>query len=420
MHAWRFDATSGRAMRASDLVTHETDLLNLMDALTTLERDFSIRRGFNLFEALNITRQEIRHSRFLAYLLDPSETHGLGDKFLRAILLAVIGENADVPVGRLSVALQDLSESVVYCERDHFDITVQIPALNLLFVIENKVDAGEREAQLIDYRTRARERYQEYKFLGCFLTPNGYEGDDDSWFTLSYGDVCGELLRLREQEALAVDVGVAVQHYIELVQRRIMASQDLINACRDIYIKHRAAFELIIEHGQQSTLAAAFERFMESHPGLERSSLRSGSVYFHHREWLQLKGGPQASRETNWTSDFPIRFWIRLEESRLLLFLDVGPLLNPASENSRNALVTEVCKPFNGKPSRGKKFTRVARAEVKLTEDHSVDDVFEAMEQAWKKLGGDKAPGLVVTAIQQWVAAETAPPSTVEIIGAPT
>ncbi|MNK99832.1 hypothetical protein D3C87_1202480 [compost metagenome] len=185
-----------------------------------------------------------------------------------------------------------------------------------------------------------------------------------------------------------------------------MASEDLISACRDIYVKHRAAFELIIEHGQQSTLASAFERFLENHPELEKSGLRSGSVYFHHPDWLSLPGGPRASRETNWTSDFPIRFWIRLDESRLLLFLEVGPLLNPVSENSRNRLVAEVCRPFNGKASRGKKFTRVTRAEIKLGEDHSVDEVFDAMELAWNRLGGGKATRSVLTALEHWIDSE--------------
>lgn len=147
-----------RAVEAGDLTVLEQDFLNLMNILSDFERKFSIRKGFNLFAALNITRQEIRHSRFLAYLLDPNETHGLNDRFLRAILLAVLNENSDARVKRLSVALGDLSDASVYCERDHFDITVQIPALNLLFVIENKVGAAESEFQLETYRKRAAEQ----------------------------------------------------------------------------------------------------------------------------------------------------------------------------------------------------------------------------------------------------------------------
>ena len=45
---------------------------------------------FNIFESLGLVRQEIRHSAFLRWLLDPTETHGLGDYWLRQFLKKVI------------------------------------------------------------------------------------------------------------------------------------------------------------------------------------------------------------------------------------------------------------------------------------------------------------------------------------------
>lgn len=381
----------------------ERDFLSLMTTLEDFEREHSIRKGFNVFEALNITRQEIRHSRFLAYLLNPGETHGLDDKFLRAILRTVLSENQECSVSQLEVALEDLSDASVYCERDHFDISIQIPALNLLFVIENKVGATERESQLEDYGRRAKERYGEYKFLGCFLTPNGYEGADGSWLTLSYGKVCEELVHLLEQETLAQDVSVAIQHYIELVQRRIMATPKLITACRQIYIKHRAAIDLIIEHGQQSVLASAFERFTENHAGIEKSSLRSNMVFFHHQSWLQIPDRPQAMRSSTWTSDFPVRFWFRLEEARLSICVVVGPLLSPSSEESWNQLVKVMLERFGGGTHRGKKRARIKLIGIDLNEDSSVDDVASAMEKAWEKLAEGNGSDVVRTAVIDWI-----------------
>ena len=66
----------------------EKELLALLDELRGFERQFGLGSRFNLFEAVNIVRQEIRHSNFLAFLLNPAESHGLGDKFLRALLMA--------------------------------------------------------------------------------------------------------------------------------------------------------------------------------------------------------------------------------------------------------------------------------------------------------------------------------------------
>jgi len=386
-----------------DLIQVEQDLLDLMTALTQLEREHRIRKGFNLFEALNITRQEIRHSRFLAYLLDPNETHGLGDQFLRAILRTTLGDDSECPVSRLDVELKDLSDAGVYCERDHFDITVQIPELELLFVIENKVGAAESEAQLETYRKRAQERYGEYRFLGCFLTPDGYEGTDENWFTLSYGAVCEVLTRILGQETLADDVTIAINHYIELVQRRIMASPELVRACREIYLKHRAAFDLIVEHGQQSALGTAFDQFAAAHPGLAVTTLRSEAVFFHHESWLQLPGRPVADRAAGWTSDFPVRFWFRIEANRLALCLQMGPILSPSAENSWIALFEALAQKFEVKRApRSTRRARVARVNIELQDD-SVQELLDAMNKAWSRLANGKASESVRSALQEWI-----------------
>jgi hypothetical protein len=40
----------------------------------------------NIFEILNVENYEIRHSKVLAWLLDPTENHELGDAFLHEII----------------------------------------------------------------------------------------------------------------------------------------------------------------------------------------------------------------------------------------------------------------------------------------------------------------------------------------------
>jgi hypothetical protein len=45
---------------------------------------------FNIFDALGITRAEIRHSNFLVFILDPAESHGQGQLFLNALLMDLL------------------------------------------------------------------------------------------------------------------------------------------------------------------------------------------------------------------------------------------------------------------------------------------------------------------------------------------
>ena len=49
----------------------------------------SLLKRFNLFEAMGVIRQELRHSDLLACLLDSSQSHGLGTIFLTELLQAV-------------------------------------------------------------------------------------------------------------------------------------------------------------------------------------------------------------------------------------------------------------------------------------------------------------------------------------------
>ena len=51
-----------------------------------LEHLESLLDQFNIFEAVGMVRQEIRHSNFLAFLLNPSASHRLGDIFLKTFL----------------------------------------------------------------------------------------------------------------------------------------------------------------------------------------------------------------------------------------------------------------------------------------------------------------------------------------------
>lgn len=49
--------------------------------------DLETRIGrFNIFDALRATRDELKHSNFLAWLLDPAESHGQGPLFLKVVL----------------------------------------------------------------------------------------------------------------------------------------------------------------------------------------------------------------------------------------------------------------------------------------------------------------------------------------------
>jgi len=64
-------------------------LLNRLSESSELRQLEHLLRRFNLFEALGVVRRELRHSDFLAFLLDPQQNHELGDTFTRRFIQSV-------------------------------------------------------------------------------------------------------------------------------------------------------------------------------------------------------------------------------------------------------------------------------------------------------------------------------------------
>ncbi|MES2321870.1 MAG: PD-(D/E)XK nuclease family protein [Pseudomonadota bacterium] len=354
----------------------EKELLALVEELGSFERKFRLAKRFNIFDAVKMSTQEIRHSSFLAFLLNPEEAHGLGDKFLRAILLSTTSTCIDPTVSRLAIAVSDCSNALVYCERDRIDITVQIPELKLIFAIENKIRATEGIDQLQRYRETAERRYPDHKFVGCFLTPDGYEGADSQWGSLSYGVIVCELRRLLAEEPVATEIALIINHYIELVERKVMVSDELIAACRTIYARHRAALDLITQHGDVPVLAEAFNLFQAENPKLEAATRNAGRIDFVHSSWLDIAGF-QIADPARWQFSCPVKFMFELKATKLAIVLEVGPVL-PHIEFQRRKFAIDL----GGRPV-SDVYTRVETRTHALKDSSSVAGIKAAMCELW-------------------------------------
>jgi hypothetical protein len=394
-------ATSAGAAADQDLIDNEPALLAMLGDLKKLQAEFKLRNDFNLFDAVGIQRQEIRHSRFLAYLLDPRNPHGLGSEFLRAVLAQAVSTNRPPSVSALRVETADLDLSTVYCERDHFDVSVEIPSLKLLFVIENKIDALESQNQLNDYRDLALKKYKDFSFIGVFLTVTGYQGDDTTWSAIGYGTIVAALKRAYEYASLPSDADMAIRHYIALVERNIVASQPLIDACKALYKQHRTAIDLVVTHGQQSALKEAFQRFADDKP-IKTASVRSTTVYFFFNSWC-YEGHPNAITGA-WPSTLPVLLWFQLDADRFFLRLEVGPFEGTDGGSSRATLVESLRKSFgvkgSAKSASTATFTRILKWEEKLTGEPDEDLLVAAMEKLWKKPDKNQE-SIVETALKQ-------------------
>ncbi len=153
---------------------------------------------FNVFQVLRIERREVvTHSRFLASLLDPSGTHGQGKLFLRAFLghPDLAGFCAGAEAKTWTVAVEES-----HGEHGRFDMVLRCPEMRLVIVIENKVDAVEREKQCSDYADWIEDVAKPHGWNGLliYLTPDcraaeSMHGRDGEYVRLGYEEVADRL-----------------------------------------------------------------------------------------------------------------------------------------------------------------------------------------------------------------------------------
>lgn len=217
-----------------------------------LELEARIGR-FNIFDALGVVNAEIRHSNFLGWLLDPAESHGAGDLFLKAVLMDMLRQTPEAlrPRGVSPIDLDGASIASVDIRREwrNIDLLIRCESPRLIVAIENKIRSGEHGGQLLKYKKIVREAFPDDPSMFVFLTREGDEPSDDDWTTYSYAELKRVLERVRRtnEGAIGEDVDTFLDHYLHLIGSRLMDDQVIDDLCRKIYKNHRRAIDLIVD-----------------------------------------------------------------------------------------------------------------------------------------------------------------------------
>jgi hypothetical protein len=231
---------------------HTTDL-QALEALVVnnpdLERLEALLEQFNIFEALGMVRQELRHSDFLGFLCSPSAPHSLGDAVIKLLLQRVLiaARGRPLPISLFDLDVWDFERLQVRREWQNIDILLLDSRHSLAVIIENKVDSGEHSGQLQRYWTLVQDRYPGWKIIGLFLTPSGEAPSDGRYFPLGYATVCAVLEELvqRKSSTLGADVRTLIVHYTQMLRRHIVGDSEIALLCQRLYARHKRAFDLI-------------------------------------------------------------------------------------------------------------------------------------------------------------------------------
>jgi hypothetical protein len=213
--------------QATNVRQQVSDLLNgytkSVDAYR--ERQESVAEDFNIFEVMQLTGKEIRHSMALAWLLDRDlqklGTHAQGSLGFRLFL-----DEFGLPIEYAACAYFVRRE--VASDESIVDVEVACRGKFIIHV-ENKIWSSEgtdqTDREWRDLQRRARDlELSELQIHALFLSPHGAKPVNVNFLPISWGRIVRVLENFAEQ-AKPNDVKLFALHYARTL-RRFIALQD--------------------------------------------------------------------------------------------------------------------------------------------------------------------------------------------------
>jgi hypothetical protein len=148
----------------------QKQLLTRLGTICKHHRELSKLSGadFNVFKILKVAEDEVRHSAFLAELLNPKGSHGQGDVFLK--IFVDKWKIRDFSCDTAEVVVEKPVGQVTELTGGQIDIFIEDKQRNCI-IIENKIYADDQDNQLIRYYNFGKQYYRKQNLF--YLTLKG-------------------------------------------------------------------------------------------------------------------------------------------------------------------------------------------------------------------------------------------------------
>jgi hypothetical protein len=285
-------------MRPPALTSSSADKIHA--TLQTVSNEGEIRwleerlTKFNIFNVLEISDFEIRHSNVLAWLLNPLGSHQLKDNFFKQWLSLVLNEAKPKQTQALSTAdILRCNASPVQVQREwrNIDVLLRVcpaPQEEWVVCIENKINASQGDDQLSRYRRIVETESPHAKKLFIYLTLQGEEPDDPAYVVATHKQVAQALRKCIEAagNALSPDQNVFLNHYLQTLSFKTEEESTMIPMARRLLERHASEFELLLNNRNEwlddgnggceiihpaDTPISAISYVLQHRPGRERS-----------------------------------------------------------------------------------------------------------------------------------------------------
>jgi hypothetical protein len=203
----------------------------------------------NIFRILGVEHYELRHSNFLAWLLNPNESHNLGTLFLRKFLKQLFIDSRSKEISIIDLPSLNLDNAIIEREWKKIDILIELE--NVVIVIENKIYAKEHGKQLEVYKDVVNEMFPKHIKIFVFLSPFGYESSlNDLYINISYESIIRILKNIIGllDESISHSMKTYINDYINNLEINIMQSNEINELAKKIYRNHKDFFDFVNEN----------------------------------------------------------------------------------------------------------------------------------------------------------------------------
>lgn len=217
-------------------VVLKQELKNLLDD-EKLEKINDSVSGFNPFRVLKLEHYEIRHSNFLAWLLNPQESHDLGDVFLKKFLNKI--DN--------TIKLKN-----IIIRREWKNIDILIEGKDFVCVIENKIYSGENGKQLQNYENIIENEFpNKKKRFYIYLTLNEEIPSDEKYKNITYAGYILPILKdiIINDEIKKQEIRNFIEQYKNILEYdlQLKKSNTTDNNILDISNTHKKILDYLYE-----------------------------------------------------------------------------------------------------------------------------------------------------------------------------
>jgi hypothetical protein len=340
----------------------------------------------NIFLALGVDQQELRHSNFLAWLLNPKGSHGIGDLFLLRFLRDIAVEENCRNVSLFDLPELNLNKTLVFREWNNIDLVVQID--NVVIAIENKFNSTEHTDQLVRYKRLIDGHFSTEKKVFVYLTAYGEEASEKEFYiNYSYTriiEILEDILTLYKT-SLALPTSIYITDYINAVKFLVMENSPIIDLATKIYKNHKELLDVIIEvkPDEKREFDDVLSELVVT-KGLVLCSSTKGYVRFLPEDLVRIipKG-----KSTGWLQ----------KESFLFEFVTVSrrsialkAVVAPGDENERALLSTILSQVEGSKTPEGKQWLSFYQLNIPVSyhtlSDEGKEAVLKKLEKEWPKV----------------------------------